>query len=243
MQRSNEHSQILLRVLARFSPEEAGRLGVQGFDKEVLDLSPGFTERRVRALEEARGQIQALLAKAVDGPIKQDLEILRGSAEDELQDTRLDQKHLLPYFKVAEIIYQGIRNLLEDRIPPERRQAALTRLKRYAGREDGYKPLAHVAEAYMRSEWAKPGRLPAFRGEVERDLNTSENYVKEIGRALSAVRSQGIRSRLPSLHPAGHRLQRFPPAGDLAAHSKGIPAARRSLRLPTQAVWRRYASG
>ena len=154
VQRSNEHSQILLRVLARFSPEEAGRLGVQGFDKEVLDLSPGFTERRVRALEEARGQIQALLAKAVDGPIKQDLEILRGSAENELQDTRLDQKHLLPYFKVAEIIYQGIRNLLEDRIPPERRQAALTRLKRYAGREDGYKPLAQMAEAYMRSEWA-----------------------------------------------------------------------------------------
>src|SRR6185295_3071552 len=98
VQRSNEHSQILLRVLARFSPEEAGRLGVQGFDTQVLDLSPGFTERRIRALEEARTELQALLAKAVDGPIKQDLEILRSSAEDELQDTRLDQKHLFPYF-------------------------------------------------------------------------------------------------------------------------------------------------
>src|SRR5262245_29735894 len=140
VQRSNEHSQILLRVLARFSPEEAARLGVLGFDTQVLDLSPGFTERRIQALEEARSQLQPLLATAVDGPIKQDLEILRGSAEDELRDTRLDQKYLLPYFKVAEIIYQGIRNLLEDRIPPERRQAALTRLKRYAGREDGYKP-------------------------------------------------------------------------------------------------------
>jgi uncharacterized protein (DUF885 family) len=181
VQRSNEHSQILLRVLAKFSPEEAGRLGVSGFDTRVLDLSPGFTQRRVRALEEAHAELQALLAKESDGPVKQDLEILRGSAEDELQDTRLDQKHLLPYFKVAEIIYQGIRNLLEDRIPPERRQAALTRLKRYAGREHGYKPLAQAAEVYLRSEWAKPGRLSAFRGEVERDLNTSENYVKEIG--------------------------------------------------------------
>ena len=30
VQRSNEHSQILLRVLARFSPEEAGAAGRAG---------------------------------------------------------------------------------------------------------------------------------------------------------------------------------------------------------------------
>jgi hypothetical protein len=242
VQRSNEHSQILLSVLARFSPEEAGRLGVQGFDKEVLDLSPGFTERRIRALEEARGQIQALLAKEVDGPIKQDLEILRGSTEDELQDIRLDEKHLLPYVKVAEVIYQGIRNLLEDRIPPERRQAALTRLKRYAGREDGYKPLAQAAEAYMRSEWVKPGRLPVS-GRIREGPEYQRKLREGDWRTFSTVWAQGIRSRLPSIHPADHRLQRFPPAGDFASRSQGIPAARLGLCLSPQAVWSRYAGG
>ena len=226
-QRSNEHSQILLRVLAQFSPEEAGRLGVQGFDTHVLDLSPGFTERRVRALEEAHAQLQALLAKAVDGPIKQDLEILRGSAEDELQDTRLDQKHLLPYFKVAEIIYQGIRNLLEDRIPPERRQAALTRLKRYAGREDGYKPLAQAAEAYMRREWAKTGRLPAFRGEVERDLNTSESYVKEIGELFRQYKLTGYEADYQAF------TQQVTAYNGFLRHEI-LPRARKEFRLPDE---------
>jgi uncharacterized protein (DUF885 family) len=227
VQRSNEHSQILLRVLARFSPEEAARLGVQGFDTQVLDLSPGFTERRIRALEEAREQIQALLAKTAEGPIKQDLEILRGSAEDELQDTRLEQKHLLPYFKVAEIIYQGIRNLLEDRIPPERRQAALTRLKRYAGREDGYKPLAQAAEAYMRSEWAKPGRLPAFRGEVERDLNTSENYVKEIGELFQQYRLKGYEADYEAFTQQVTAYNRY-------LRQEILPRARKEFQLPAE---------
>jgi uncharacterized protein (DUF885 family) len=227
VQRSNQHSQILLRVLARFSPEEAGRLGVPGFDREVLDLSPGFTERRVRALEEAHTQLQALLAKEVDGPINQDLEILRGSAEDELQNTRLDEKHLLPYFKVAEIIYEGIRNLLEDRIPPERRQAALTRLKRYAGREDGYKPLAQAAEAYMRSEWAKPGRLPAFRGEVERDLNTSENYVKEIRELFQQYGLKGYEADYQAFTQQMTAYNGF-------LRQEILPRARNEFRLPDE---------
>jgi len=202
-------------------------LGVQGFDTQVLDLSPGFTERRIRALEEARTRLQALLAKAVDGPIRQDLEILRGSAEDELQDIRLDEKHLLPYFKVAEIIYQGIRNLLEDRIPPERRQAALTRLKRYAGREEGYKPLAQVAEAYLRSEWAKPGRLPVFRGELERDLNTSENYVKEIGGLFQQCGLKGY-------EPDYEALKQQVTAYNDFLRQEILPRARKEFRLPDE---------
>jgi len=227
VQRSNEHSQILLQVLARFSPEEAGRLGVMGFDTQVLDLSPGFTERRIRALEEARAQLQALLSKEADGPIKQDLEILRGSAEDELQDTRLEQKHLLPYFKVAEIVYQGIRNLLEDRIPPERRQAALTRLKRYAGCEGAYKPLAQTAEAYMRSEWAKPGRLPAFRGEVERDLSTSENYLKEIGELLKQYGLNGYEADYQAFAQQITAYNGF-------LRQEILPRARKEFRLPDE---------
>jgi hypothetical protein len=227
VQRSNEHSQILLRVLARFSPEEAGRLGVQGFDTEVLDLSPGFTERRIGALEEARAQLQALLSKEANGPVRQDLEILRGSAEDELREIRLDEKHLLPYFNAPAIIYEGIRNLLEDRIPPERRQAALTRLKRYAGREAGYKPLAQTAEAYMRSEWAKPGRLPVFRGEIERNLNTSENYVKEIAELFRQYGLKGYQVDYEVFTQQVAAFNRF-------LRQEILPRARNEFRLPDE---------
>jgi len=42
IERSNSHAQVLLEALARISPEGAGSLGVEGFDTEILDLSPGF---------------------------------------------------------------------------------------------------------------------------------------------------------------------------------------------------------
>ena len=200
---------------------------MQGFDTEVLDLSPGFTERRIRALEEARAQLQDLLSKEANGPVRQDLEILRGSAEDELQEIRLEEKHLLPYFNAPAIIYEGIRNLLEDRIPPERRQAALTRLKRYAGREAGYKPLAQAAEAYMRSEWAKPGRLPVFRGEIERNLNTSENYVKEIAELFRQYGLKGYEADYEVFTQQVAAFNRF-------LKQDILPRARNEFRLPDE---------
>ena len=154
-----------------------------------------------------------------------------------------NEKHLLPYFKVAEIIYQGIRNLLEDRIPPERRQAALTRLKRYAGREAGYKPLAQAAEAYMRSEWAKPGRLPVFRGEIERNLNTSENYVKEIAELFRQYGLKGYEADYEAFTQQVAAFNRFLRQEILASRAQRIPAPRRGLRLPAQTVWSRHAAG
>jgi hypothetical protein len=55
--RSNPLAQVLLDVPAQISPEEAGRLGVEGLDTEIRDLSPGFVERSVKAF----GQAQAVL--------------------------------------------------------------------------------------------------------------------------------------------------------------------------------------
>ena len=43
--KSNEHAQVVLELLAKFSPEGAGRLGVDGLDEEIFDLGPNIYER------------------------------------------------------------------------------------------------------------------------------------------------------------------------------------------------------
>jgi hypothetical protein len=43
--RSDEHARVSLGVLGRFSPEFAGFLGVEGLDREILDLKPNLDER------------------------------------------------------------------------------------------------------------------------------------------------------------------------------------------------------
>lgn len=51
--RSNENSMVLLEVLARFSPEGAGQLGVDGLDEEIFQGIRSLLDDRVP--EERRG--------------------------------------------------------------------------------------------------------------------------------------------------------------------------------------------
>ncbi len=45
VEKSNEHAQIVLEAVAKFSPESAGSIGVDGLDEEILDLREGLYER------------------------------------------------------------------------------------------------------------------------------------------------------------------------------------------------------
>jgi hypothetical protein len=49
---SDANAQLVLGAMSRFSPEGAGRLGVDGLDEEISDLGPGIYER---SLEATRG--------------------------------------------------------------------------------------------------------------------------------------------------------------------------------------------
>ena len=227
VERSNEHARILLDVLARQSPETAGQLGVDGLDEEILDLSAGFRQRNLQALRQAKTALEGRLAAAEDGPVKQDLIILLGRVDRDLKDLRLDDKYLLPYFDVARVIYGGLRNLLEDRIPAERRRAALTRLKRYVGRAAGYESLAKLAEAHLRSKWAERKRLAPFRGQIQQSLNTSDRFVREIGTLFEQYELDGYQQDYAALREQVDAYNTF-------VREEILPHARSDFKLPAE---------
>ena len=71
---------------------------------------------------------------------------------------------------------------MQDRVPAERRAAALARLKKYAGTEKDYRPIAELALEDMEREWKQnPDRLAPFKDEVERSLSSSPQLIEEIG--------------------------------------------------------------
>ena len=43
--KSNEHAKVVLEVLAKYSPEGAASLGVDGLDEQIFDLRPNVYER------------------------------------------------------------------------------------------------------------------------------------------------------------------------------------------------------
>lgn len=178
---SNKSTEKLLDVIAKHSPESAARLGIDGLDDQITDLSKGFNERAVLDLNQAKEYLKTQLAQTENELVKQDLLILIESAENNIEEIHLEETNLLPYYNATSLIYNGIRGLLEDRIPQERRLDALVRLKRYVGNEKGYKPLTILAREEMEREWNKNNnRIAPFKDEVERDLKTSEEYINEI---------------------------------------------------------------
>src|SRR5262249_24512804 len=154
--------------------------GVSGVDEEIFDLKPGFLDREKQATREAIATLKAKLETEKDPAVRQDLEILIRSAEDNIKGIDLSLKYEMPYFSVSRTVFQGLRALLDDRIAPERRKAALVRLRKYAGVQAGYTPITELAIARIR-EHMDPKLLGPVKAEVEKELQNSPTYIDGIG--------------------------------------------------------------
>ncbi len=161
---SDENARLLLDVLARFAPEGAGALGVDGLDEEIFDLKPKLYERSQKASTDVLRKLKKRLEKEDDPRVRQDIEILIQATEDNLLTSRLQREMTLPYFNVTQNVFQGIRALIDPQVPAERYPAAVVRLRRYAGMERGYKPITEHAKARSSERFDAEGLIGPYRG-------------------------------------------------------------------------------
>lgn len=226
IQRSNAHAQILLDAMAKQSPEMAGSIGVMGLDQEIMDLKPGVIERQRKLIEDALAKLQARLAEEQDPRVKEDLEILIDQAEQSLRGMDLQLKYDVPFFSITQTVYNGLQTLLDDRIPAERRQAALVRLKRYAGDEKGYEPIAELAQARIR-ERMDPDKLWPVKEDIEKQLTNSKTYVDGIAELFEKYEIKGYKGPY-------NKLKKQMAAYDEFVKSEILPKARTDFRQPEE---------
>src|SRR5258708_36551293 len=224
--RSNENAQILLDPIARFAPEAAGSLGVNGLDEQILDLKPGLRERALKAFDEAIHTLEGRLAAEKDPLVRQDLEILLASARQNRHAGDLRRKLLIPYFDLNQVVYSGVQALLDDQIAESRRPAALVRLKRYAGVEEGDPPIVDLAEARIR-ELSKPGLLGPPKAQVEKDLSNAKFFVNGIGLLFEKYKIKGYREAYAKLKEQLAGYETF-------IKTEILPRARTDFRLPPE---------
>ncbi len=183
---SDRNAEVLLDVMARFNPEGAAFLGIEGLDEEVLQLPADRDARQIEAIGSAVCELRARFEKESDPRVRLDLEILIDSAEFNIRQIRLNREHLLPYLNLPQMIFGGVRALLDEQSSPEQRAAVAIRLRRYTGVEYGFTPLTAQAEALISSRLPNPGLVGPFRGELERDLSTSDRFIVGIRELLAA---------------------------------------------------------
>jgi hypothetical protein len=115
--RSNLNAQILLEITARYNPESASSLGIEGHEAEVLDLRPRFMQREEDDLKAAIGKLEGLRAAETDARVKQDLDILIDAARQGVRSSELNRKYLLTFFDVPQCMFRGVQNLIDPRVP------------------------------------------------------------------------------------------------------------------------------
>ena len=223
--RSNLAAQLLLDVYARFYPERAGEIGVQGVDTRVVDLGPAQSERVQAAFRSTAALLEARIPQEKDPRVRQDLEILKQDALLRAAVAETDQRYLLPNFDVAEQVYSGVRALLTNQVAQARYPAAAVRLVRYAGLEEGYTPLAVLAETQVREQLGTLGLLFPYRGELEQQLASSDEYLNGVQELLTQYQVTGGDKALKEIREQVAAWNDF-------LRREVLPKARQDFRLP-----------
>lgn len=228
--RSNENAHLYLESIARFSPEFAGDLGLAGYDELTVDLGPEFQARTRAATTAVRDELSKRLSVETDPLVRQDLEILLKATHDSIESSLLEERLILPYIDIGELVFRGEFNLLQEQVDPARRPAAVARLRRYAGLIEGTTPIAELARARLTEGLANSSRLAPYRLEIEQHLANAPRY-------LAGLRQLFDRYELTPLDGATAALDTFEKQlGDYHTWIRAeiLPRARDDFRLPIE---------
>jgi Bacterial protein of unknown function (DUF885) len=123
-------------------------------------------------------KIDAARAKEADKKVWEDLDILHKAFDLRFRRQDFGLRHEVPFYNASEEVFQGLRVLLDDQVIPERRQAALVRLRKYAGVEPGYTPFTELLRQRELEQIAKPGVIYPSKGELDTELGRNSNEVE-----------------------------------------------------------------
>ena len=226
--RSNQNAQLLLAVQAKYSPENATSLGVEGYDEAISDFSRDDYEAMRADTQKVIAELRARVATETDARVRQDLAILAQSAEDELTTARLDRQYFFPFYNLAGMVFGVARATLDPRIPPQKQQALLVRLDKYTGAAKGYRPV---------SELAKERTLERIRA----DATLQGPYIDHLEKAIldSPTMLAGIRDLLAGSKLKGWERRHALLEKQLTDYNEWLkkellPRARKDHRLPPE---------
>jgi hypothetical protein len=199
VQRSNGIAYKILESGAKFTPEFAGQMGVDGYDEEIFDLGPNLFERQLENSLGNLDMLNGLLAAEEDPRVRQDIRIMIKSVEDNIEASRINHERVLPYGNLTGLVFAGFNGLLDKQVPPERQQAALVRLKKYTGQVEGYDPLTELAKLRLTERMEIPDLIKPYVGEVKQDLERAPIMLAGLPQLFAATELQGYEQDLDLL--------------------------------------------
>jgi uncharacterized protein (DUF885 family) len=227
VERSNSYTNMFLEVEFSHAPERGSRQGLARYDERISHPTLADERDRRRELEATLARVDAAAPREADKKVQQDLAILHKAFDLQFRQQDYRLQHEVPFRNASAEVFEGLHVLLDDQVAPERRKAALIRLRRYAGMEAGVDPYTEVLKQREREQIAKPGVIYPSRTELETELGRNSNYIEGIGALLAKY---GLKDWEPAYQKLKSELSDY----DAWVRENILPKARSDYRLPAE---------
>jgi len=227
IERSNALTSTLLDVEFEHSPERGSREGLSEFDDRISHPTLADEMTRRHELEAALAKLDAKRPRESDPRVRQDLDILHKAYDLKFRTEDYELAHEVPFLNASERVFEGLHGLLDDQVAPERRPAAIVRLRKYAGVDPASTPFTEVLKQRALEQIAKPDVFFPSKGEVETELGRNSNYVEGIGALFKKYQLTGWEA-------AYGKLKTQLTGYDAWVRENILPRARTDFRLPPQ---------
>ena len=206
---SNKYTNLLLAVEMKHTPELGSNQGLSQFDTDVSQPTLADEDQERRETEAVLATLKGAVGQQKQKEVAQDLAIVIRRIELEFKEQDFDRAHKVDYLNASGRVFSGLRVLLDEQTPAERRPAAIVRIRKYAGLEPGYKPLADILKQRVLEQMAKPGVVYPARTEIETELGRNPNYMEGIAALLAEIQTDGLAGTVQQAESAAHRIRRM----------------------------------
>jgi hypothetical protein len=218
---------MLLAVEMKHHPETGSEEGLSQFDALASQPTLADEDRQRHETETVLAKLKAALAEKQPKEVAQDLQIMIRRVELDFREQDYQRAHKVPFHNASADVFEGLRILLDEQTPAERRPAAVIRLREYAGLQPGYKPLSGILKQRVIEQMAKPGVIYPQRTEIETELGRNSNYIEGIATLFKKYNLSGWQQPYNTLK---EQLVAY----DAWTRAKVLPKARSDFRLPPE---------
>ena len=224
---SNKYTNLLLAVEMKHTPELGSNEGLSQFDTEVSQPTLADEDQERQETEAVVTTFKSAVGQQKQKEVAQDLQIMIRTAELQFRELDFARAHKVDFLNASQTVFRGLRVLLDEQTPAERRPAAVVRIRKYAGMERGYKPLADILKQRVMEQMAKPGVVYPARTEIETELGRNPNYMEGIAALLQKYKLTGWQEPFNKLKA---QLTEY----DAWTKVNVLPKARADFRLPPE---------
>jgi len=227
---SNKYADMLIQVTFKYHPEFGSQQGLAQYDTKASQPTLANEDAERKDTEAVLAKLKAAAAEKQQQKVAEDLEIMMRRVDLDFRREDYQRAHEVPFLNASQLVFGGLRILLDDQTPPERWPSAVTRLRDYAGMEPGYTALTEILKQRTQEQMAKPGVIYPPKSEIETEMARNSNYVEGIAALMQKRNLQDWQEPLAKLK---EQLTGY----DAWIRETVLPKARDDFRLPPQ----RYA--